>query len=266
MTFSEYTLLLNKPDTLNEHNLQSLEHIIERHPYFQSARVLRLKQLYNHESFMYNHALKVAAGYTTDRSVLFDFITSANFLTVQNKLYDQKIDYLLNIKVADFEVVVPQISQPITTLENSIVSSINSAAAQSSEHLALGKPLPFSVTEKHSFQEWLQLARVQPIKREEFDENFDLKTKQESLIDKFIATNPKIPALEKNASVTPVMPTIEEKSYLMTETLAKVYLEQKKYLRAIQAYEILILKYPEKSSFFANSILEIKKLQQNNNS
>ena len=266
MTFSEYTLLLNKPDTLNEQNLQSLEQIIEHYPYLQSARVVRLKQLYNQESYMYNHALKVTAGYTTDRSVLFDFITSANFLTVQNKLYDQKIDYLLNIKVADFELVVPQTLQKTNTLENSIVSSINSATKQISGHLAIGKPLPFSVTEKHSFQEWLQLARVQPITRDETNENLDLKTKQESLIDKFIAANPKIPALEKNITVAPVLPTIEEKSYLMTETLAKVYLEQKKYLRAIQAYEILILKYPEKSSYFADSISEIKKLQQNNNS
>lgn len=50
----------------------------------------------------------------------------------------------------------------------------------------------------------------------------------------------------------------------MTETLARVYLEQKKYQKAIQAYEILILKYPEKSSFFADHISDIKILQQNN--
>ena len=48
----------------------------------------------------------------------------------------------------------------------------------------------------------------------------------------------------------------------MTETLARVYLEQKKYSKAIQAYEILILKYPEKSTFFANRISDIKILQQ----
>jgi len=46
----------------------------------------------------------------------------------------------------------------------------------------------------------------------------------------------------------------------VTETLAKVYIRQKHYKKAIQAYEILMLKYPEKSSFFASQISEIKKL------
>ena len=49
----------------------------------------------------------------------------------------------------------------------------------------------------------------------------------------------------------------------MTATLAKVYLDQKRYKKAIQAYKILSLKYPEKSSFFATRIKEARILQQN---
>lgn len=266
MTFSEYTLLINKPNTISERNLQSLDAIIEIYPYFQSARVVRLKQLYNQESYKYNYSLKVAAAFTTDRSVLFDFITSKNFLTLQSSFYDKKIDTLLNIKVTDFEIVNLDPKKETNALEDSIVSSINNSAKLINTNLNLGKPLSFLVTEKHSFQEWLQLSRIQPIVRNNLIDTPDSKAKHESLIDKFIANNPKIPALDKHVSPTAVSPTTEEKSYLMTETLAKVYLEQKKYLRAIQAYEILILKYPEKSSYFANSILEINKLQQNNNS
>ena len=51
-------------------------------------------------------------------------------------------------------------------------------------------------------------------------------------------------------------------SELMTETLAKVFIKQKKYRKAIKAYEILRLKYPEKNGFFADQIEEIKKRQQ----
>ena len=49
------------------------------YPYFQSARVLQLKVLKNQESFKYNNELKTTAAYTSDRTVLFDFITSQCF-------------------------------------------------------------------------------------------------------------------------------------------------------------------------------------------
>ena len=48
------------------------------------------------------------------------------------------------------------------------------------------------------------------------------------------------------------------KSEYMTETLAKIYFEQKKFKEAIRAYEILSLKYPEKISLFADQIKTIK--------
>ena len=52
--------------------------------------------------------------------------------------------------------------------------------------------------------------------------------------------------------------SVEDNDYLTTETLAELYVEQKHYDRAIQAYEILCLKYPKKSGLFANRINEIK--------
>jgi tetratricopeptide (TPR) repeat protein len=92
------------------------------------------------------------------------------------------------------------------------------------------------------------------------------KQKKIALIDKFIEANPKIPPIKDlGHTAENNIKSIEEPTHLMTETLAKVYLEQKKYNKAIQAFEILILKYPEKSSFFADQINEIKNLQQNNN-
>ncbi len=270
MNLTDYTYLINKPDAINERQSDALERIIEEFPYFQSARVLRLKHLYNQDSFKYNYALKVAAAYTTDRSVLFDFITSDNFVTVQNGLYEQKIAELLNIDVIGSEIVEYAPQEPTNTLEQSIISSITQANPQVEaleEKLEIGKPLEFTKEEKHSFQEWLQLSRLKPIERKEIptEENPEKKKKLD-LIDKFIEANPKIPPIKKDQTAPTVTPVIEDKSYLMTETLAKVYLEQKKFSKAIQAYEILILKYPEKSSFFADRILDIKNLQQNNNS
>jgi len=280
MNVTDYSYLINKPDAINEKQTDALGKVLDEFPFFQSARALRLKGLYNQNSFKYNYALKVTAAHTTDRTVLFDFITSDTFVAIQKGLYDKKILELLDISVIDWEIIKPEIRlEPKTnTLEQSIITSIKEASdAEEStkiavEKLNIGKPLDFSVNEKHSFQEWLQLSRIEPIVREkEIINNSestildDEKKKKAQLIDKFIESSPKIPPIKHSATSSNYLESNSaDTSYLMTETLARVYLEQKKYQKAIQAYEILILKYPEKSSFFANHISDIKILQQNN--
>ena len=275
MNLTDYTYLLNKPDAINEKHAEALEKVMDEFPYFQSARVMRLKHLYNQDSYKYNYALKVSAAYTTDRSMLFDFITSDDFVAVQKGLYEKKLQELMNIHVVESEIV--EVNNGYVSknpLEQSILSSIQQSSPEETlaiENLEIGKPLEFSKDEKHSFEEWLQLSRFTPIVREEKKEAKEIpvltedQKKKSDLIDKFIENNPKIPPINKEKSI-PVVETIEEDtSYIMTETLARVYLEQKKYTKAIQAYQILILKYPEKSSFFADRISDIKILQQNNN-
>jgi len=274
MNLTDFTYLINKPEALNEKHTESLEKVLDEFPYFQSARVLRLKHLYNQDSFKYNHALKIAASYTNDRSVLFYFITSDSFVSVQKGLYEKKLEELLNIRVFESEHVIVE-AKPINTLEQSILSSIKVATSEeikAETKLDIGKPLEFSKDEKHSFQEWLQLSRLKPIIRESDTVSNSEKSllevekkKHIDLIDKFIADNPKITPLAKDTSIIAIERPTEDTTYLMTETLARVYLEQKKYSKAIQAYEILILKYPEKSSFFADRISDIKVVQQNNN-
>lgn len=270
MNLTDYTYLLNKPDAINDRYAETLDHVLEAFPYFQSARVLKLKHLYNQDSFSYNYSLKIAATYTTDRSILFDFITSDSFVSVQKGLYEKKLEELMNMNVVGSEHLIVEAKQPVVdALEQSILTSIKEATAteeqKAEEKLAIGKPLEFSRNEKHSFQEWLQLSRLKPIIREEITPTINAdKKKKLDLIDKFIENNPKITPIAKDATVPVIETFADDTSYLMTETLARVYLEQKKYSKAIQAYEILILKYPEKSSFFADRISDIKILQQNN--
>ncbi|WP_281226691.1 tetratricopeptide repeat protein [Flavobacterium aquiphilum] len=319
MNISSYNYLLNQPEEINDIQTVALEKVLDEFPYFQSARALRLKGLYNQNSYKYNFALKIAAAHTTDRSVLFDFITSESFTAIQRKTYERKIQELLNITVIDSQIVEKEEIAPVATtpLEHSILTSIKEATSntdslhpitfekveidknveqsildsikeatptnsdekitEAEKKLEIGKPIDFSKSETHSFHQWLQLSRIQPIIRETPQQNNNMekepepivdesKLKQAALIDKFIETSPKIPPIKPGTVFAPNIDiNKEDNSYLMTETLAKVYLEQKKYQKAIQAYEILILKYPEKSSFFADRIKDIKIIQQNNN-
>ncbi|TDE29752.1 hypothetical protein E0I61_07160 [Flavobacterium ranwuense] len=283
MNVTDYTYLINKPDAIHEKQTEALEKVLSEFPYFQSARAIQLKGLYNQNSFKYNTALKITAAHSTDRSILFDFITSDTFTSIQKGLYDKKALEILDIKVVDSEIIVTE-EKPeskINSLERSILTSIKEASTidvddaskTTEEKLAIGKPLDFSKSEQHSFQEWLQLSRTKPIEREKDNPTnppppiIDAdKRKKLELIDKFIEASPKISPVKHGVASTVTFDlNAADNSFLMTETLARVYLEQKKYQKAIQAYEILILKYPEKSSFFADRISDIKILQHNNN-
>ncbi len=258
MNTNDFTYLLNKPQNINEKQTQVLESVLQEFPFFQSARALYLKGLFNQESYRYNYELKKTAANTQDRTILFDFITSDEFTTLQKSNIEAQEEIISNIKVNEVEFVEIVSSQAEVEIPTKI-----------EEELEIGKPLSFENNEKHSFSEWLQLTQFAPIDRNEEEKEVEFeddKSKKFDLIDKFIESNPKIsPTKESGTAPSNIAKSVEEPTHLMTETLAKIYLEQKKYQRAIQAYEILILKYPEKSSFFADRIENIKKLQQNNN-
>jgi tetratricopeptide (TPR) repeat protein len=283
MNVTDYTYLINEPGAIDEKQTEALANVLDEFPYFQSARALRLKGLYSQNSFKYNYALKVTAAHTTDRTVLFDFITSETFAAMPKKSHAKKTSELQDKNDLELETELPEEKKEpkVNTLEQSILTSIKEASVTevveeptiTEEKLDIGKPLDFSSNETHSFQEWLQLSRNEPIDRSNesapipetqvMDED---KKKKAALIDKFIEASPKISAVKHGTASTVTFDlNKEDNSYLMTETLARVYLEQKKYQKAIQAYEILILKYPEKSSFFADRISDIKILQHNNN-
>ena len=108
-----------------------------------------------------------------------------------------------------------------------------------------------STTEKYSFLDWFDIINDEVPKVE----------KKLNLIDDFINKSPKIKLSNGEKSHKEIIIDSKIKDELITETLAKIYVTQKKFNKAIKAYEILSLKYPKKSSFFADQINYIKKLK-----
>ena len=81
MNVQDFTYLLQNPDeVVSPVQTNQLEDVLAEYPYFQAARAMHLKGLKNLNSFKYNNALKLTAAYTADRDILFDFITSIDFL------------------------------------------------------------------------------------------------------------------------------------------------------------------------------------------
>jgi hypothetical protein len=296
MKVQDFSYMLQHPNKLvSQERTAQLGDVLSAYPYFQTARALHLKGLKNSNSFKYNDALKVTAAYTADRDILFDFITSKDF--IQNSIADTisgkttplvETDVVLEEVVAEKNsgkaLIEPSVDAPLPRDLKDADAILNpklfESKKEAEEKLELGHPIPFTKKEKYSFTEWLQLTSLKSIDRESVeakkpkeadigDINFPVdedivKKKKFDLIDKFLEENPKIGPIENVAEIN-IKDSIKfDKNELMTETLARVYLEQKKYKNALQAYKILSLKYPEKSGFFADRIRAVKKLQQEN--
>jgi hypothetical protein len=251
MKIQDFTYLINNPSKINSIQTEELENVIDTFPYFHSARVLYLKGLKKQDSFKYNQSLKSTAAYTTDRTLLFNLIT-------ENNLIESKTNISKNFELEDIEVIDAEIVKALCQKLTANTSEKNED--NPIEILEIGKPFNFNNNESHSFGGWLQLGSIKPIERKKT--KTDKKSKFD-LIDKFISTNPKIKPPKKR-DIKAFHTEVPRTDYdnLMTETLAQVYLEQKKYANAIKAYRILSLKYPEKSSFFATRIKAIKLLDK----
>ncbi|NER18789.1 hypothetical protein [Spongiivirga citrea] len=209
-------------------------------------------------------------------------------LSAEDKVVDKTISESTRITEKTVESQ-PEIEEEIVEVSKEIPTS-----KPETDVLEIDKPLEFDKNERFSFNQWLQLSSVKPIVREaakstekEIEEPTrkieETKTKvsaeeektpsskspsfeeKMALIDRFIENNPKIkPAKETIPMENLAEGNLVDRNELATETLAKVYLAQKKYKKAIQAYKILSLKYPEKNSFFADRIQEIKNIKKNN--
>jgi len=281
MNKKTFTSLLAHPESISQKNLFGLSEIVEKYPFFQTARALHLKSLKKSNSLLYNDALKLTAAYTADRNILFEYITS-NFF-IQNEISDtiqKQEDSYLKLEVTSEDIseqVSKEIDQQLKTelkkadailnpdlfhrREKSVEKLTKNEITKSD--LEKNNPLDFTKEDSHSFSEWLKLTTAKPIVREETKNLSNSKKPNSDLINKFIQENPKLKPSKSTVKYDNEENLANQITYtseaLMTETLAKVYLQQNNYQKALQAYKILSLKYPEKSGFFADQIRAINK-------
>ena len=184
----------------------------------------------------------------------FPFFQNAQILLAKGLLNIDSIRYNRQLKKAAvhsysrkklFDIIT---SNNVTNDQSNIISSSD----LSKKNIEINKPLNFDKNENHSFSEWLNVVSIKKIDRSDKNlvanflqkESLNLKQKKETF---FKATD--VARL-----------SIIEDTNLVTPTLARVYLEQEYYEKAISTYKKLILKYPKKSSFFAGQIKLIRKL------
>lgn len=217
-------ILSNPPLALHWED-KDWQELLYRYPWFQPAHALYTKWLKEKQDSRYNDALPKTASLTTDRQILME-LTETVWEPVA---YEKPVAEVIS---KDDEVEKDKDTEPVETTET----------------------LPDNL----SYTEWIKFLR----NRQPAAPTADEKQKKFALIDKFLAENPRIKPVKSGEipDIPEAEKSVQPNKMLMTETLARLYVKQKKYEKALDAYEVLRLKYPEKSRYFATRIEEIKLL------
>ncbi|MDB3984887.1 hypothetical protein N9420_02200 [Flavobacteriaceae bacterium] len=237
--------LLDDFEPSNSKHFETLEALLEKSPNFHLARTYHLKALQQLNPDSFDKQLSHTAIATYNRELLYEFI--------ENQKASPIIKNNKEVKALIPEKEVPKIEKKIKA------KPTKKKAKKALEVKMPPKEVKKEIPEELSFSEWAKYFKTKQVITKEkptLEDKFQL-------IDSFLENSKRI-VPDKNTKNTV---DLSEKSWastdeLMTETLAKVFVKQKKYDKALQAYQILGLKYPEKNSFFADQIKQIKRLQK----
>jgi len=222
--------------------------LIDIFPYFQSAHLLLLKGLKTNADVKFENQLRNSSIHIADREVLYYLLK-----TLTPSLGSQVV-----IESArNSEDIISEIERDSDETKLRAIEDADSKASGHSvfDHSDL---LELDLDEDNTIIS--EKDAVEP-KQSDYEDLNSKKQSQSDLIDKFIIANPRIePNKEKgNLPVEEISGSIiEEEGGFVTETLAGIYVNQGYYSKAIDIYEKLNLKFPEKSSYFASQIEKVK--------
>jgi hypothetical protein len=250
MNKDDLTALLNNPASLKNTDPADYSRIIEEYPYFALPRILQYISRGKMNSENWKDFLKKNATYLNNYKYLAKRI--GEYQEYLNSCQDEAIVTSKDIgsKGKDTEPVlsIPENDPGLLTFDfsrNRVGKPELKGADNSVAELVDSETSTIELEERSE----LETQDPRPIHR------------KDELIDRFIATNPG--SIRPGDSTVPVQPVVNDKideDSLITDTLAGIYVKQGLYGKAIYSYEKLILKYPEKSVYFAAQIEDIKKL------
>ena len=254
---------LNKPETLRAQALGAMEDLAQHYPYFGMAQCLLAIGYQNEDDERYDRQLKRAACAIPNRGRLRLLTVLAKQRAEQPLPVDDSFfKFVGSEKIKDGESV-----EEIIPEKTFIIPEINLSGSQEElkAELALLDERRKSLDElKALIADRLKLLEEEKQQQLEEEESAPKKKlSRKELIDKFIAENPSIsrPKAEFFNPITMAQNSIVDNSEIVSETLAKIYLKQGYFDKAIEIYEKLSLIYPEKSVYFAAQIELIKESQ-----
>lgn len=248
--------LIQHPEQMDRETLYDLRSLLALYPYYQTARLLLLQNLYILHDPSFNDELRRAAIYITDRRVIFKLVEAAHY---QLRTETQTASN------ATTATAPASADRTISLIDNFLDSIPQDEKEEQTKPKRHRKPTPADAAVDYvsylletESEETLQQKQAAP------------QMKGQDLIDNFINNDGGKIRLKDNPEYVPDIadePQTGQKddseSYF-TETLAKIYVKQGRYDKALEIIQRINLNYPKKNAYFADQMRFLEKLILNN--
>ncbi|MGB1003555.1 MAG: tetratricopeptide repeat protein [Salibacteraceae bacterium] len=299
MNSSKLISLFNQPSLLEKEKTEDFIDILEVYPFFTQARLLLTKKMQLSQHLLLKKEIQKTAVSVQDRKSLYEFlyqkdiqktiIASEKEEVTENRLTEteEPSSFVKPVEIEKQKEPESSFKKPID-LKNFGNSNTNSLDAleqqiigQTIEHVltqeiamsnsVISTEQPNETNPKENkasqkFSDWLTILDQERLKNWrksdiEFEDNQEVSEK--NIIDSFLEKDMNvITPTNDNIEYTPSnlarLSIVDDEDFI-TETLAEIYLKQGNVQKALSAYNRLLLKYPEKKTYFAAQIEKIEK-------
>ena len=272
MNKDTFLRLVQNPHQLTDDNLEKLEDVIKIFPYCSLAYMLIAQGHFERASMLASQKLRIAATYALDRDTLKDLLLgetypeeSAVAEAAPTPAPDKTVEVQPNTvtQTTEIQEVAPETPTETDELENLMTES---------SRVYMLDPVKNHLDERFKVLDSadeetppMQLGKLN--EDEQVIERFNHRLKksvQRDIIDNFIKSEPRISTFNRGEKDAFTDRDLSETSIrppeIISENLANILIKQGKVDKAIEIYEKLSLKFPEKSAYFASRIQDLKNL------
>ena len=237
---------------MDKETLYDLRSLVALYPYYQTARLLMLQNLYVMHSPSFDEELRTAAAYFTDRKIIFKLVEAAHYKLRTADDGKQKKYHTTNSESRTISLI----DQFLDTIPEE----------DDTEQKGDKKRKPTPADAAIDYVSYL-LETESEEERQKDEQNPHMKG--QDLIDNFINNEGgKIELTEAPDSPPQLIDNKAEETDgdegVFTETLARIYIKQGQYSKALEIIKRLNLNYPKKNVYFADQIRFLEKLIINN--
>ena len=255
---------MEHPEELNRDTLYELRNLVARYPYFQTARLLYLKNLFLLHDIDFGSELRKSVLYVADRRMLFYLIEGDRYRMQPRP------------SVPEMQEAEPDMDRTLFLIDSFLATLPEEHTADSGELDYAMDYTAYLMQDEEGTEE--QVSEEGPLRQPAGEEErprsmqlIDGFLRQSEETREFVGFSESEEEADRAESGVGDSPEADWQERLLggeeeleencfTETLAKIYIKQHRYEKALEIIKKLSLNYPKKNAYFADQIRFLEKL------